>query len=116
MSKKNKKILSLFKSGGGDDEKTESERAKRNLEKRKLQQKSYDKVKRKRTVKESWLDEYTWLRLDLHSRINPGGVGKKSFRLIYTFSPERGPEYARVNFIGGSIRNTSTSRQRAFQK
>ena len=56
------------------------------------------------------------LRLDLHSRINPGGVGKKSFRLIYTFSPERGPEYARVNFIGGSIRNTSTSRQRAFQK
>ncbi|KAG1676663.1 Translation initiation factor eIF-2B subunit epsilon [Nymphon striatum] len=46
--------------GGGDDEKKESERAKKQIEKRKADQKSYDKAKRRRLIQESWLEEFTW--------------------------------------------------------
>ncbi|KAG1650108.1 Eukaryotic translation initiation factor 3 subunit L [Nymphon striatum] len=45
---------------GGDDEKKESERAKKQIEKRKADQKSYDKAKRRRLIQESWLEEFTW--------------------------------------------------------
>ncbi|KAG1660360.1 Multidrug resistance-associated protein 1 [Nymphon striatum] len=51
--------------GGGDDEKKESERAKKQIEKRKADQKSYDKAKRRRLIQESWLEEFTWAKLFL---------------------------------------------------
>ena len=53
-------IRSLFgkKAGGGDDEKTESARVLKQNEKRKTQQKEYDKKRRKRDVKEAWLEEF----------------------------------------------------------
>ena len=54
-------IRSLFgkKAGGGDDEKTESARVLKQNEKRKTQQKEYDKIRRKRDVKEAWLEEFS---------------------------------------------------------
>ncbi|KAG1681849.1 ADP-ribosylation factor-like protein 6-interacting protein 4 [Nymphon striatum] len=53
-------IRTFFGQGGGDDEKKESERAKKQIEKRKADQKSYDKAKRRRLIQESWLEEFTW--------------------------------------------------------
>ena len=59
-------IRSLFgkKAGGGDDEKTESARVLKQNEKRKTQQKEYDKKRRKRDVKEAWLEEFSWAQKD----------------------------------------------------
>ncbi|KAG1679027.1 Zinc finger protein 862 [Nymphon striatum] len=53
-------IRTFFGQGGGDDEKKELERAKKQIEKRKADQKSYDKAKRRRLIQESWLEEFTW--------------------------------------------------------
>ncbi|KAG1677979.1 ATP-binding cassette sub-family A member 2 [Nymphon striatum] len=58
-------IRTFFGQGGGDDEKKESERAKKQIEKRKADQKSYDKAKRRRLIQESWLEEFTWAVLVL---------------------------------------------------
>ncbi|KAG1680273.1 Proteasome adapter and scaffold protein ECM29 [Nymphon striatum] len=55
-----KLLMTKLKEGGGDDEKKESERAKKQIEKRKADQKSYDKAKRRRLIQESWLEEFTW--------------------------------------------------------
>ncbi|KAG1661427.1 putative glycerophosphocholine phosphodiesterase GPCPD1 2 [Nymphon striatum] len=49
-------IRTFFGQGGGDDEKKESERAKKQIEKRKADQKSYDKAKRRRLIQESLKD------------------------------------------------------------
>ena len=59
-------IRSLFgkKAGGGDDEKTESAHVLKQNEKRKTQQKEYDKKRRKRDVKEAWLEEFSWAQKD----------------------------------------------------
>ncbi|KAG1674320.1 Nuclear pore complex protein Nup205 [Nymphon striatum] len=56
--------------GGGDDEKKESERAKKQIEKRKADQKSYDKAKRRRLIQESWLEEFTWAVVRSMGHIN----------------------------------------------
>ena len=63
-----KDIRSFFgKAGGGDDEKKESDRSKRQIEKRKSDQRSYDKGKRQRVIQESWLEEFPWAEVrDLH--------------------------------------------------
>ncbi|KAG1691084.1 Multidrug resistance-associated protein 1 [Nymphon striatum] len=53
-------IRTFFGQGGGDDEKKESERAKKQIEKRKADQKSYDKAKRRRLIQESWLEEFSF--------------------------------------------------------
>ena len=71
-------IRSLFgkKAGGGDDEKTESARVLKQNEKRKTQQKEYDKKRRKRDVKEAWLEEdcfIAFINIIIHdtNMINP---------------------------------------------
>ena len=48
--------------GGGDSEEKDKEQAQR--EKRKLQQQSYNKKNRKRTIIETWLEEYDWVGTD----------------------------------------------------
>ena len=48
--------------GGGDSEEKDKEQAQR--EKRKLQQQSYNKKNRKRTIIETWVEEYDWVGTD----------------------------------------------------
>ena len=47
---------------GGDSEETDKEQAQR--EKRKLQQKSYKKKNRKKTIIDTWVEEYDWVGTD----------------------------------------------------